>query len=99
MIAVSVTFSIRPGAMDRFMAAMHAQADNSLSREPDCLRFDICTAGEDAHEVYLYELYTDRAAFDAHLATDHFKSFDAEVAPYLAEKIVKIYGDVREATG
>lgn len=32
------------------------------------------------NEIFLYELYTDRAAFEAHLASDQFVAFDANVA-------------------
>lgn len=38
--------------------------------------------------VFLYERYDDRAAFEAHLASTHFKTFDAMVAPCLEAKTV-----------
>ncbi|MEM7522936.1 MAG: antibiotic biosynthesis monooxygenase [Pseudomonadota bacterium] len=39
--------------------------------------------------MFLYEVYDDAAAFDAHLASDHFKDFDAAVAPMVAAKTVR----------
>jgi len=94
MIAVCVTFDIEPGQMDAFLPLMHAQATNSLVGEPGCHRFDVCTDGEIAARVFLYELYADRAAFDAHLSTDHFKAFDAAVKDMITAKQVSIFDTV-----
>ncbi len=97
MIAVCVTFRIKPGAMDRFMPLMQVQADTSLRVEPDCHLFDICTGAGSGDTVFLYELYTDRSAFDLHLASAHFTAFDAEVAEMVQDKSVTIYDTVRPA--
>ncbi|MBV2360637.1 antibiotic biosynthesis monooxygenase [Thalassococcus sp. CAU 1522] len=89
MFAVCVTFVIAKGRMAEFLPPMRQQADVSLATEPGCLQFDIC--GGPGDEVFLYELYTDSDAFAAHLASDHFKRFDAAVAPLVVEKQVKTY--------
>lgn len=94
MIAVCVTFDIEPGRMDAFLPLMQAQAANSLTSEAGCRQFDVCTGGEVAGRVFLYELYEDRAAFDVHLATDHFKTFDAAVKEMIASKQVTVYDTV-----
>ncbi|HCI20551.1 MAG TPA: antibiotic biosynthesis monooxygenase, partial [Alphaproteobacteria bacterium] len=39
--------------------------------------------------VFLYEVYDDRAAFDAHLSMPHFKSFDAATAGMIRSKKVR----------
>jgi len=46
--------------------------------------------GDDAPpvRVFLYEIYRDRGAFDAHLASAHFQSFDAATRPMVASKQV-----------
>ena len=36
--------------------------------------------------MFLYELYDDRAAFDAHLATPHFKAFAAATDAMIATR-------------
>ncbi len=92
--AVCVTFTIRPEAWDAFLPLMHANAAASLKNEEGCHRFDVLTDPAYPHEVFLYELYTDPAAFDAHLASDHFKSFDAATADMVAGKAVKRYTQV-----
>jgi quinol monooxygenase YgiN len=39
--------------------------------------------------VFLYERYADRAAFDAHLASTHFRAFDAAVRGMVAAKSMR----------
>ena len=95
MFAVVVTFRIEAGAMDSFLPAMIANARTSLAEEPGCHQFDVCTDPARPDEVFLYERYTDRAAFDDHLASAHFKAFDARVAPMIAAKEVRTYHEVR----
>lgn len=91
MFAVVVTFEIAEGAIEAFMPAMTANARTSLANEPGCHRFDVCTDPARPSEVFLYELYTDRAAFDAHLQSPHFKAFDSQVADMITAKDVRTY--------
>jgi quinol monooxygenase YgiN len=91
MFVVTVIFELHAGRTEEFKPAMLAQARNSLEAEADCLHFDVCQNPEQPDEFFLYEIYRDRAAFDAHLDSDHFKSFDATVAPMVASKAVKFY--------
>ena len=88
MYLVAVTFDIHAGHTEAFAARVARQAADSLT-EPGCQRFDVWQAPGDPARVFLYEIYNDRAAFDAHLASDHFKAFDAEVAPWIADKKVE----------
>ena len=65
MYAVTVTLTVEPDHWAAFLPLMKSNADASLRDEPECLRFDIATDPDRPHEVFLYELYTDRAGFDA----------------------------------
>ncbi len=87
MFAVTVNFVIKPGHVDEFVAAMKTQAFNSLTREAGCHQFDVCFDPADPCRIFLYELYTDRAAFDLHLQTEHYLNFDKTVQPWTAEKV------------
>lgn len=91
MFAVLVTFQIKAGCMDSFLPLMKDNAATSLQKEPGCHVFDICL---DGHEVFLYELYDDRAAFNTHLTSDHFLNFDAATAAMVADKQVRLYDEV-----
>ncbi|MBT8414507.1 MAG: antibiotic biosynthesis monooxygenase [Boseongicola sp.] len=94
MYAVCVTFHIRLDAVDQFLTRMHQQARDSLSKEEDCYRFDVCSDVDRPGVVFLYELYKDRNAFDEHSRSDHFLSFNSEVAPLTLEKAVSTFQDV-----
>ena len=94
MFAVCVDFTIAEGAMDAFMPLIARQAGNSVRLEPGCHRFDVCRDAERPDRVFLYELYDDSAAFDAHRATPHYAEFDAAAAPMIAAKSVTTWGAV-----
>ncbi|MEM7059360.1 MAG: putative quinol monooxygenase [Pseudomonadota bacterium] len=88
MYLVAVTFQIVPDRAASFAARVAQQATDSLTEE-GCQRFDVWQAPDNPAKVFLYEIYDDRAAFEVHLATDHFKAFDAEVGPWIEEKAVE----------
>ena len=89
MFCVSVTLQIDRARMAEFLPLMTANAHASVTGEPGCQRFDVWSEGA---TVYLYEVYDDRAAFDAHLATAHFKAFDAAVQGMVTSKQILTLG-------
>ena len=91
MYIVTVSFQIKPAHMAEFAPAMQANADESLSREPDCRQFDVCVALDDPNRVFLYEVYTSAEAFQAHLAMPHFKTFNALITLWVESKAVNLY--------
>lgn len=91
MYVITVEFTIHPGRMPVFMPLMVDNARASREQEPGCRQFDVCLDPAAPNIVYLYEVYDDRAAFDAHLATAHFRSFDAAVRDMVAAKAVRSY--------
>ena len=91
MYALFVTFRIHPGKTDEFVSLMTANRRASVEAEPGCQQFDICRDGD---EVFLYEIYDDRAAFDAHTTTDHFYAFEAAAEGMIAHKEVRFFDGV-----
>lgn len=94
MYVVCVNFVLKPGMAPDFLPLILANAQTSLWDEPDCHQFDVATDTTKPDAVFLYEIYTDRAAFDAHLATAHFKTFDAAAAPMIAGKTIQTWDTV-----
>lgn len=88
VIAVDLTIG---GDLDRFMTLMAANAAASLRDEPGCRQFDVCVDVADRSRVLLYEIYDDDSAFDAHLASPHYRSFDAETKALIVRKDVRRY--------
>ena len=88
MYVVLVTFGIAAGQESVFQARVLAQAHESLEWEAGCLQFHVSRAESGAAEFLLYEVYTDRAAFEHHLASAHYKRFDSDVAALVVRKDV-----------
>lgn len=91
MYAVCVTFKIYSEQLQDFLPLLLANARTSREEETGCQMFDVCV--QDA-EVFLYEIYDDRAAFDLHLASAHFKTFNDSTAHMVASKQVALFGEV-----
>ncbi len=91
MYVVSVEFIVQRQHAAAFRREVVANARVSRDTEPDCRQFDVCAMPDDPATIFLYEVYTDRAAFDAHLATPHFRAFDAAVGSWVARKTVRTF--------
>lgn len=89
MLAITVEFEILEEHFERFLTLMRENARASHSLEVGCRQFDVCIDPERPNTVFLYELYDDRAAFEAHLASSHFQRFDAAVRGMVAAKRVR----------
>ena len=87
---VLVTFVIKPEFRKAFQDAVIENAAASRSREPGCSVFEV-SESEDGSQILLYEIYDDQAAFKKHLATDHFRHFDALVESWIADKQITTY--------
>lgn len=85
---ILVEFDLKPGTHEAFMPLMLENARRSRADEPGCIVFDVLTRTDDANRVVLYEIYRDKAAFDEHLKTPHFLSFDSSIKDYVAAKKV-----------
>ena len=72
MFSLVVQMEVRPDRRDEFLAGMAANAEASVRDEPGCLRFDVSATAADPNRFFLYELYTDAGAFEAHKASPHF---------------------------
>ena len=96
MFAVVVTLSLKPGTEETFLGLMHSNARASLTTEEGCHQFDVATDPARPDEVFLYELYSDLAAFQAHLKTPHFAKFDTATADLIANKDVRTYSQVHQ---
>lgn len=93
---VTVTFRSVPGRATDFLTALRENAAASEKDEPGCQRFDVCCDPNDPAVFFLYELYTDKAAFEAHVASPHFREFSQLADPWTAEKTVATYHLLRD---
>ena len=94
MFAVIVKIHVARERIDEFMPLMRANAKRSLNDELGCVRFDVLTDPDHDGEIVLYELYTDADAFRDHLATPHFKTFDAAVSGLILSREIDMFSEV-----
>ena len=73
MYSIFVTINIKPENVEAFKEASLGDSQGSVRDEPGCFRFDILRDESVATRFYLYEVYRDVEAFEAHMETPHFK--------------------------
>lgn len=88
---ITVEFTLKSGAMAAFRRLMDANARDSCAQEPGCLRFDVLVPKGQDDRIFLYEIYADRAAFEAHLKSAHFQTFNRESEALVLAKNVAEY--------
>lgn len=91
MYVIAVDFTIHAEHLTAFMPLMLENARISRETESGCRRFDVCRDPAQPERIFLYELYDDRAAFDAHLAAAHFRAFDGAIRAMVASKAIHAY--------
>jgi (4S)-4-hydroxy-5-phosphonooxypentane-2,3-dione isomerase len=91
MLALVVEFRIKPAHIAAFDAAIVENARASRETEPGCRQFDVCRDPADPAMFFLYELYDDEAAIEAHLQTPHYLQMNRSTADWVQSKKVLRY--------
>ncbi len=89
MLALVVEFRLKPAHVDAFDRAIVENARLSRETEPGCRQFNVCRDSADPTLFFLYELYDDDAAIEAHLRTSHYQAMNAATADWVASKSVR----------
>lgn len=84
MFGLVVRFHLRPDAGESFDALVAETIEGIRSGEPGTLTYAVHHMQGVADARVFYELYADRAAFDAHEAQQHVIRFLAERQQYLS---------------
>lgn len=71
---VIATWIAREGEEQGVLAALTKLAGPSR-QEPGCLFYQPQQDVDDPRRIVIYEQYADRAAYEAHAASEHFKEF------------------------
>ncbi len=75
MYVIVAPIQIKDGFKDQYIAGMVENARGAVNDEPGCLRFDVVQDADDDNRIWLYEVYTDESAFQAHTQAPHFIKF------------------------
>lgn len=89
MFMLLVDFTIKLEFSEQFNPVVIKQAQNSLDKEKECHFFEVTRSVEDPNQYTLSEVYTNAAAFEEHLKTEHFLKFDALVKDWVDKKTVR----------
>ena len=90
MFSIFVTINVKEEHLDEFTQASFGDAQGSVRDEPGCFRFDINQDADVPTRFYLYEVYRDEEAFQAHLEAPHFKKWISIVKPMFDSEIRKV---------
>ena len=69
---VAATYTVKPGEEERIEQILRSMVPLA-SAEEGCLFFEAHRSPDDPRVFFLYEQYADRAAYQAHMETNHFK--------------------------
>jgi autoinducer 2-degrading protein len=84
----AVDVDVVPGQIDNFLAALKENGAASV-REPGCREFNITVSQKDPNHVFIFEVYDNAAAVEAHRQTDHFKKYAATTKDLAAKRDIK----------
>lgn len=75
---------VQPDKVDAFIEAVRLDGLGSTRQEPGCLRFDVYQNINQPDQLYLYEVYVNKAAFEYHTKTPHIAKWRDTVKDWYA---------------
>jgi len=84
-----VEFVTTAGCEQRFLSLVEECARYSVESEPDCLRFDVIQDDELNTRVLLYEVFSDKSAFEVHRQLPHVFAFWAAAKDIIVSREVR----------
>lgn len=80
MIVRIAELEIDPDQLDAYKALLTEEIDSSVRLEPGVLFLNAVAIKGSPEKLRLLEGYVDQAAYEAHLATPHFRKYKAATA-------------------
>jgi quinol monooxygenase YgiN len=71
---ITADFEIVAADFDKYVALAKENATVSI-KDPGCREFNIAISPKNPNHVYIFEVWENAAALDAHRATDHLKAY------------------------
>jgi quinol monooxygenase YgiN len=85
MLINAVIYTFGPEDAVAAETALRGLRDGSRT-EPGCITFDVARGIDDPNVFFLYEIWTDQAALDAHYTTEHFQRYGVNGVRVLAKE-------------
>ena len=80
---VAASLRVKKKYLDEFTKRVKRHANNSVTREPGCISFEVSVDKADPRRFLLYEVYLDKVAFDKHMTYAFMKKHLDVTAPML----------------
>jgi quinol monooxygenase YgiN len=80
-----VDYEIAPADLQKFIVALKENGVSTI-KETGCRQFDISQSANNPNQIFIYEIYEDEVAVQAHRASDHFKKYLATIKDIVAVK-------------
>lgn len=97
MIIHTAHLKSKPAHVEAFHKRLLEHAQNSITREGTCHRFDVYQSSENATLFLLFEVYTDEAALESHQASEHVREFRADTADWIDSRTWWFWNEPRTA--
>lgn len=82
-VIVLAKIPVQDGKRADVVAGMAPMMEH-VETEPGTLEYILCEDAGDENAVWMYEVYSDQAAFDAHSGSDVMKALGGAIGPFLA---------------
>ena len=92
MLVLMVTLRVKPERRDEFLDVVREDAQSTVAKEEGNFQFNVVQDSEDPDRFFLYEVYRDQAALDAHRSMPHFLKYRDATADLYAEAPVRRVG-------
>jgi (4S)-4-hydroxy-5-phosphonooxypentane-2,3-dione isomerase len=86
MVVLAVTWMAKTGRENE-VAAIFTKLTEESRKEPGCVMYQVHRHKTEPRRFFIYELYKDDAALEAHRAAAHFLQYAKKELPKLGERI------------
>ncbi|MYA50388.1 MAG: antibiotic biosynthesis monooxygenase [Chloroflexi bacterium] len=89
MLVLVVSVKVKPGRADDYIAAVQADGEGTHANEEGNFQFSCVRDQNDPDRFFLFEVYKDEAALEAHRGMPHFLKYREATAGIYAEETVR----------
>ena len=82
---ITADVEITPADFDKYIGLAKETAAVSV-KDPGCREFNIAVSPKNPNHVYIFEIWENAAALDAHRATDHLKAYLSATKDMVAKR-------------
>ena len=92
MLGVNVTYTMKPGKRDNFLAEIISSgAQEAVRKETGCIQYDYFLSATDPDKLFLLEKWTDREAQAVHMTQPHMAQIADIKERYTLDTAVEFY--------